>query len=109
MAVGHPTLNQKSVEIGHTLTSAGFGFDPATIIKILTTVMGLFQNCKLPPKAAARRAARPRLLDRLRLKQVIADHASTQDTEALEAAVLDAGAELKESDVKAMYDELKNV
>ncbi len=99
------TIDRKAQEIASELTNVGYGFDPTTIVAIITAIIQLFQVCNLSPSQAEFRAANPRLLDRLRLRRIIRQH-SAGDEEALEAALLDAGNDLTAASVKAMYAEL---
>lgn len=102
-----PTIERKANEVHQALTGAGFqgvGFDPAIIITIIMAIINLFKNCSLSPAQAEKRAANPRLLDRLRLRMLIRQH-SNGDEEALFAALLDAGEDMTQADMNTMYSE----
>jgi hypothetical protein len=99
-------LNEKAAQVGEHLTSAQYSFDPASIIAIITAIMQLFAGCKQSPAQVARRAKSPRFLDRVRLRGLLRKEAASADHEALEAALLDAGQDLKPAEVKAMYEEI---
>lgn len=101
------TLERKAAELSHTLTQGGGGsrFDPAVLLVILTAIIQAFKDCQLTPQAAELRAARPRLLDKVRLRRIIRANAAG-DFDDIEAALLDAGEDLTTADVAAMYAEV---
>ena len=101
-----PTVQKKAIEISGELKGAGYGFDPAMLIAIITAVVQLFQGCQLTPQQAERSAANPRLLDRLVLRRLIRQHSNGQDEDALHAALLDAGNALTAADLTALYSEI---
>lgn len=98
-------LRQQSERIEFNLRAAGFQIDPLTILTIVTALIQLYKACGLSPSIAARRAAHPKLLDRLVARRQVRKHAPGQDEEAILAAVLDAGTALTTSEVKEMYAE----
>lgn len=97
-------LDSKTQAVHQSLNDVGYAFDPTTITRIIATIMALFKGCGLTPAQAEQRAARPRLLDRLRLRRLVRQH-SAGDTEALEAALLDAGQDLTQQDIQELYAE----
>lgn len=98
-------LQQQSERVGFNLRAAGFQIDPLTILAVITALVQLFKGCGLSPSIAARRAAHPKLLDRLVARRMVRKHAPGQDEEAILAAVLDAGAVLTTKEVKEMFAE----
>ncbi len=82
-------------------------FDPSIIIAIITALIGMFKDCNLTPAQAVKRAANPGFLDRLRLRRLVRQHVqgSGDDADALEAAVLDYGRQVKTPEMKAMFAE----
>ena len=99
----------------HVNLSQGTGaaFDPTIIIGIITALFTLFKNCKLPANSAKKRAEnvvnREGLgwrLDTLRFRRVIADKAPSDQTEEIEAAILDASSGTTEAEFAACLSEV---
>lgn len=102
-----PTIEKLAGQVHSHLQFAGYGFDPTVIITIITTILSLFKDCGLNSSQAERRAANPRLLDRFLLRRIVRQNASSQDdAEALQAAILDAGAEATAADMASMFSEM---
>ena len=102
-----PMMQAKANAVGQRLTESNVvGFDPASILAIIATLVKMFTDCKLTPAQAEQRAAKPRLLDRFVLRRIIKAH-GRGDHEAMEAALLDAGEEMTASDFAELYKEAK--
>ncbi len=103
-------IDKKAAEIANELKQADLvkaGFDPSIVIAIITAIIQLFKTCPLTPQQAERRAATPVLLGRLKLRRLIAQHASdSEDAEALFAAFLESGEKLTASDLTTLFTEV---
>lgn len=107
-------LSKKSSEVAERLGGAAglhaAAFDIGSILSILTTIIALFQQCGLSSSQAHARAVNPRFLDRRRLRhlteQVKRRGGSREAAEFLEAAIMDAGADLTLEEMKALYAEV---
>ena len=103
-----PTLERIAGNVAGELTGSGYGLDLTAILAIITAIIQMFGVCGLSAQQAEKRAARPRLLDRLTLRRVIRRHISdAEDQEAAFAALLDAGENLTSQDAQHLFDETK--
>ena len=88
-------------------------FDINVIIDILKQIFALFGGCALSPKQAKKRAENVALgkglghrLDRLRLRRLIAGRAPDEQTDEIEAALLDAVDNVAETEYAACMAEV---
>jgi hypothetical protein len=86
--------------------AAGVGFDPVTVVTIITALLGLFQNCNLSPAEAAAELKDPSRLTQLLIRRECRKHyAKKAKAEALASAVIAEGENVTASEVKAMLAE----
>jgi len=106
-----PTLDRKVNEIVTALSDSQLtpaAFDPTALISIITTIINLFKGCGQSPQTVEQRTRRLGLLERLKLRRIIGQHASGSDSEeVLFAALMDAGDKLTVADVAALFKEIK--
>lgn len=85
---------------------AAYGFDPLTILAVLSALVKAMSACWPAPEAAAR-LKKPGLLVELRTLRLCRDHAASREqAEEMAAAVLDAAQGLTPSEVTQLYAEV---
>lgn len=113
MAGETPTLERKAAEVGAlvgpVLGEGGYKFDPSVIIAAVLALIRMFtKDCNFSPAEARAKAQRPGLLGRFMVRRVVrekAKRAPKEAREALEAALLDAGEQVTDDEMQALYAE----
>lgn len=94
-----PTIQSIAARVHERLQegSHGLGFDPTTLITILTDLFKMFGLCALTPAAAHQRATNVakgsgfgHRLDRLRFQRIVDVNANDDEADDVAAALLDA-------------------
>jgi hypothetical protein len=94
------------------LRDAGYdshGADPATILVVLTVVIGLIRKCREDPVEGVRLVRRRTGLQRFRLRNIIRRNTPDSDREtrrAIERCLCDMAGMVKDDEMSSMYAEL---